>query len=257
VKQQGSSRLSVLALEAREVPAVVSGSVYVDANNNGVRDGGEAGIPGVTVKLIDVCGCTRSTTTDCNGDYAFYCVPPSTYKIVECQPAGYCDGLDSRGGVVIPGSNLTDTICITVCETDLHCNNFGELVCEKTGHEGLTPGFWKNNADKWGASAWQGYAPTQTVSSVFGSAFGSLGSLTLVQALSTGGGGINALLRHSVAAVLNAANTNVDYPLTTSQIISAVQAAVAGGDTAIEQLKNQLDSYNNYGANVDQHGNAV
>jgi len=230
----------------------------VDANNNGLRECGEAGIANVTVKLVDVCGCTRTTTTDGNGDYAFYCVPPGSYKLVECQPAGYCDGLDAKGGVVIPGSNLTDTICIDVCGCyDLRDNNFGEVVCEQTGHEGLTPGFWKNNADKWGASAWQGYTPTQTVASVFGSAFGSLGSLTLAQALGTGGGGINALLRHSVAAVLNAANTNVDYPLTTSQIVSAVQAAAAGGDAAVEQLKNQLDSYNNYGANLDQHGNVA
>jgi hypothetical protein len=257
VKIRTPSRLSVQRLEAREVPAIVSGSVYVDTNNNGIRDCGEAGIPNVTIKLIPECGCTRTTTTDSNGDYAFYCVPSGHYKLVECQPAGYCDGLDAKEGVVIPGSNLTDTICIDVCGCDSHCNNFGELPCEKTGHQGLTPGFWKNNAAKWGASAWEGYSPSQSVESVFGSAFGSLGSLTLAEALGTGGGGINALLRHSVAAVLNAANSNVDYPLTTSQTISGVQAAVAGGDTAVEQFKNQLDGYNNYGANLDQHGNVA
>lgn len=257
MKNRVSAGLSVLSLEAREVPAVVSGSVFVDGNNNGYRDCGEAGIPNVTIKLVPACGPTRTTTTDCDGNYAFDCVAPGKYQIVECQPAGYCDGLDARGGVVIPGSNLTDTICIDVCNYDLHCNTFGEVVCEKTGAEGLTPGFWKNNAAKHDASAWSGYSPTQTVSSVFGSAFSSLGSLTLVEALGTGGGGINALLRHSVAAVLNAANTDVDYAMTTSQIVSAVQAAVAGGTGAIEQLKNQLDTYNNAGANVNQHGQAV
>lgn len=112
-------------------------------------------------------------------------------------------------------------------------------------------------AENWGASAWAGYSPTQTVSSVFGASFGSLGSLTLQQALGTGGGGLNALLRHSVAAVLNAASPYVAYPLTTSQIISGVQAAVAGGATSIENLKTQLDTYNNYGANLDQHGNGT
>jgi hypothetical protein len=257
VKNRPSPRLSVLSLEAREVPAVVSGSVFVDANNNGYRDCGEADIPGVTIKLVPQCGCARTTTTDCNGDYAFDCVAPGKYTIVECQPAGYCDGLDARGGAVLPGSNLTDTICIDVCNSDLHCNTFGEVVCEKTGNEGLTPGFWKNNAVNWGASAWTGYSPTQTVSSVFGSAFGSLGSLTLLEALGTNGGGINALLRHSVAAVLSAANTDVDYAMTTSQIVSAVQTAVAGGTGAIEQLKNKLDAYNNAGANLNQHGQAV
>ena len=249
------SRLSVQALEGREVPAVVSGSVFLDANNNGHRDCGEAGIPNVQIKLVDVCGCTRTTVTNCDGDYAFPCVSPGAYKIVECQPAGYCDGLDARGGVVLPGSNTTDVIWINVCDADLHCNTFGEVECEKTGAQGLTPGFWKNNAAKWGASAWSGYAPSQTVASVFGTAFGSLGSLTLEQALGTGGGGTNALLRHSVAAVLNAASPAVDYPLTTGQIISAVQAAVSGG--TVEQLKNRLDAYNNYGANLNQHGIAA
>ena len=257
MKNRPSPYLSVLSLEAREVPAVVSGSVFVDANNNGYRDCGEAGIPGVTIKLVPQCGTTRTTTTDCNGDYAFDCVAPGKYTIVECQPAGYCDGLDARGGVVLPGSNLTDSICIDVCNYDLHCNTFGEVVCEKTGAEGLTPGFWKNNAAKHGASAWMGYSPDQTVESVFGSAFGSLGSLTLAEALGTGGGGLNALLRHSVAAVLNAAHTEVDYALTTGQIISQVQAAVADGAAAIEQLKNELDTYNNGGANLNQHGQAT
>jgi serine-aspartate repeat-containing protein C/D/E len=236
---------------------VVGGSVFVDANNNGSRDCGEAGIPGVTVKLVPVCGCARVTTTDGNGDYAFDCVAPGKYTIVECQPTGYCDGLDARGGAVLPGSNLTDSICIDVCNYDLHCNTFGEVVCEKTGAEGLTPGFWKNNAARHDASAWMGYSPDQTVASVFGSAFGGLGSLTLVEALGTAGGGVNALLRHSVAAVLNAAHTEVDYAMSTGQIISAVQAAVSGGAGAIEQLKDQFDGYNNAGANLNQHGQAT
>ena len=257
MKYRSQPRLAVQSLEAREVPAVVSGSVYLDANGNGLRDCGEAGIPNVTVKLVPVCGCPQTTTTDCNGDYVFCGVGPGDYKIVECQPPGYCDGFESVGGCVLPGSNLTDTICITVCDTDLHCNNFGEVVCRPTVAEGLTPGFWKNNAARHGASAWVGYSPTQTVASVFGSAFGSLGSLTLAEALGTGGGGLNALLRHSVAAVLNAAHPEVDYAMTASQIIAAVQSAVSSGGAAIEQLKNQLDANNNAGANLNQHGQAT
>src|SRR5262245_10540740 len=84
VKKSSRPRLSVQALEGREVPAVVSGSVFLDANNNGHRDCGEAGIPNVQVKLVDVCGCVRgTTTTNCDGDYAFHCVSPGAYKIVE------------------------------------------------------------------------------------------------------------------------------------------------------------------------------
>ena len=63
---------------------------------------------------------------------------------------------------------------------------------------------------------------------MFGDAFGSLGSLTLEQALGQNGGGINALLRHAVAAVLNALHPGVDYPLTVSEIITLVNAAILG-----------------------------
>ena len=38
---------------AETLPATLSGHVYYDANNNGVRDAGESPIAGVTVKLLD------------------------------------------------------------------------------------------------------------------------------------------------------------------------------------------------------------
>ena len=34
-----------------DLAGLISGTVFEDANNNGVQDGGEPGIPGVTVKL--------------------------------------------------------------------------------------------------------------------------------------------------------------------------------------------------------------
>ncbi|MBL0283945.1 MAG: hypothetical protein IPQ01_08660 [Zoogloea sp.] len=52
---------------------------------------------------------------------------------------------------------------------------------------------------------------------------------SLVQALSANGGGVEALLRHSSAALLNAANPYVDYAYTKAQIISMVQTAFATG----------------------------
>jgi len=81
--------------------------------------------------------------------------------------------------------------------------------------------------------------------------------MPLQQALGATGGGLNALLRHSVAAVLNASSPHVDYAMTTSEIILSVQAAVAGGATSVENLKTKLDTYNNAGANLDQHGNVI
>ena len=62
---------------------------------------------------------------------------------------------------------------------------------------------------------------------------------------------MNALLRHSTAALLNAANPNVDYLYSVSSIISSTQAAILSGNaTTIENLKNQYANQNELGADL-------
>jgi hypothetical protein len=124
------------------------------------------------------------------------------------------------------------------------------------GNEGCTPGFWKNNADKKGASQWgpTGFLPTQTVGSVFSAAPASVANLTLLQGLQEGGGDVDALTRHAIAAVLAAAHPDVDYPLTVLEIQNMVNAAFASGDAAtIEALKDVLDGFNNAGCPISQN----
>ena len=122
------------------------------------------------------------------------------------------------------------------------------------GGESCTPGFWKNNADKKGASQWTDpYDPTDLVSSVFSAAPTGIGSLTLLQGLELGGGGVNALTRHAIAAVLSAAHPDIDYPLTVAEIVAAVNAAYGGDADAIEDLKNDLDAFNNLGCSISQN----
>lgn len=111
---------------------------------------------------------------------------------------------------------------------------------------GCTPGYWKqkHHFDSWEAT---GYLPTQTVASVFGPLDASIDGLTLEQALKLGGGGLNALIRHAVAALLNAAHPDVNstaYP-TPAHVISATQAAVAGG--TVETTKNSFEAANEAG----------
>ena len=56
------------------------------------------------------------------------CLSPGNYTIVQTtQPPGFDDGLESRDGVVIPGSIGTDVIPVTLGNVDLPNNNFGEL----------------------------------------------------------------------------------------------------------------------------------
>ena len=114
---------------------------------------------------------------------------------------------------------------------------------------GLTPGYWKNHPE-----ACVGYSTNQTLESVF-DVPDSLGldNVTLMDALRfKGGPGVNGgaqiLLRAAVAALLNAASPDVDYPRSTVQVISQVNTALASldRDTMLD-LASQLDAFNNLG----------
>jgi serine-aspartate repeat-containing protein C/D/E len=92
-------------------PASLSGYVYQDLNDNDLRNGGEPGIGGVTLELLDGSGNPVldsggnpiTTTTNGSGFYQFNNLDPRlTYGVQEVQPAGYFDGQDqvgSAGGI--------------------------------------------------------------------------------------------------------------------------------------------------------------
>ncbi|MGH2821066.1 MAG: hypothetical protein ACRDJ5_10485, partial [Actinomycetota bacterium] len=74
------------------------------------------------------------------------------------------------------------------------------------------------------------------------------GDPTLLEVLQQGGGGLNALGRHSVAALLNATHPDVDFAFTSSEVIALFQNAFdSGSATVIERTKNRLDRANEGG----------
>jgi hypothetical protein len=154
--------------------------------------------------------------------------------------------------------NPVDAACVTNGQVSIIL-----LKCPpKECYGGCTPGFWKNNAFHHCAVAWFCHGPYDRFYATFGISIQVLrangrclyANPTLLQALNANGSGINLLARSAVAALLNACNPNVNYPLTEEEIISQVQAAVAAGANAIQELGEQLDDYNNYGCSIDQHG---
>lgn len=68
---------------------------------------------------------------------------------------------------------------------------------------------------------------------------------TLGDAVRLNGGGERALARHAVAALLNAANTNVSYLYSEADVISMVQNAYASGN--FEGVKNLFEAQNEAG----------
>jgi hypothetical protein len=71
-------------------PGAVTGSVFQDHNGDGVLNGIDANLPGVTVNLINQStgAVVASTTTDVNGHYTFANVAASTYQVSVTPPAG-------------------------------------------------------------------------------------------------------------------------------------------------------------------------
>lgn len=81
-------------------PARVSGSVYHDANDNGIREPQESPIRGTTIELRDSAGRVVATvTTDAEGRYQFTGLRADNYEIRQTQPPGYLDGRDSVGTI--------------------------------------------------------------------------------------------------------------------------------------------------------------
>lgn len=88
-------------------PGSLSGFVYVDRNDNGIKESDEAGIPNTTVTLLvlnETTGEYENTNkvvlTDSLGHYVFDNLQPCRiYKIVETQPSSYIDGKDTIGSL--------------------------------------------------------------------------------------------------------------------------------------------------------------
>src|SRR5207248_2279267 len=114
------------------LPTSLAGIVYVDQNNNGLREGTEPGIGGVTSTLtgIDDQGhaVSGSRQTSAAGDYAFTGLRPGTYTLSETQPSAYLDGKDTLG--TQGGNSANDQFYGIALSSGVNGvnNNFGELL---------------------------------------------------------------------------------------------------------------------------------
>ena len=111
------------------------------------------------------------------------------------------------------------------------------------GDEGCTPGYWKQEQH---FGSWTTYLRTADFDATFGVNFFTP-NLTLLAALENGGGGLDALGRHGVAALLNAASAGVDYAYSVAQVIDIVQGDGAYAGLSVEARKNLLATANEAG----------
>ena len=142
-----------------------------------------------------------------------------------------------------PCGPITNVATVTATNDSNAANNTAQAVTQcapRTGGEGCTPGYWKapQHFDSWPAPL----TPQTLFSAVFENAFPNR---TLRQVLSLGGGGLNALGRHTAAALLSASSPGVDYALTAAEVIAMFNAVFPGGD--YEALKNVFEGFNEQG----------
>jgi uncharacterized repeat protein (TIGR01451 family) len=130
---------------------------------------------------------------------------------------------------------------------------------------GLTLGFWKNHTDQWKTTDSNGNVISIPVSikliDAFPDAANAAGGVykteTLLTALQTGGGGLNALFRQAAAAYLNSQHPLVGYPISTADLQRVVYDAVKLNKfgTQIDDLQTLLNNLNGIEVGIDAHGN--
>ncbi|MGQ0627459.1 MAG: SdrD B-like domain-containing protein [Phycisphaerales bacterium] len=132
--------------------ASVSGNVYKDQNNNGIREATEDGIQGVRVTLTGTNNLGQSVNivkfTDSDGIYSFGNLRPGTYRVTETQPGAYIDGIDTIGTLGGNGSTndqLSNIVLVGGSRAENY--NFGERLasgCNVNSGMTATIGFWQN-----------------------------------------------------------------------------------------------------------------
>lgn len=117
--------------------------------------------------------------------------------------------------------------------------------------QGCSAGFWAQNPEQWNLSP---YSPDDLFNTVFGvDVFAAEATLLQVINLEADGPSpqVEQLSRQAVAALLNATDPRVNYPLTEAEVIEQYQNAINSGDLAeIVALTDLLDTFNNLGCPI-------
>jgi protocatechuate 3,4-dioxygenase beta subunit len=115
-----------------KIGAKLSGYVYHDRSNDGIRNTGEEPIAEVSLKLLNADGTDTGlrAVTDSNGYYQFTNLKAGTYRVMEVHPEAWLDGLDtqgSKGGIANNPGDMISEIVIQYGDDAIEYN-FGELL---------------------------------------------------------------------------------------------------------------------------------
>ena len=233
----------------------VCGTVFDDANKNGIQDAGEGPLEGVHVSIYDSTNTLVATTdTGPDGVYSFF-VPDGTYTIVAQIPTGKTaspanvgsdDTIDSDGKPDGLGNSVATGV-VVVWDNPNTDFGFFDTPPPPSGQPAPgtgTPGYWKNHPEAW---------PTQTI---------TIGGVTYTkdQAIAwlskVGKDKTTTMFSSLVPAILNVMVGNdgscVNSTIAQAQAWMATYGPVGSGVSASSQawvigepLHIQMDNYNN------------
>ncbi len=234
------------AVGAGDCKGKIGNFVWADHNCDGYQDchrgnPPEMGIAGVEVRLLDpVTGALLATTyTDSTGRYKFKQLCYGSYLVEVIPPDGYVLTTPNAVADTLKDSNPNPSLVVLTERNPIDKSiDFGFCMREG-GDEGCTPGYWKQEQhfDSWPAP----YTPDMLFSDVFEDAFPGM---TLVDVAANGGGGLDALGRHTVAALLNGASDGVNYEFTDEEVIHMFNDLFPGTEDEFDALKDTFE-YNN------------
>jgi uncharacterized surface anchored protein len=132
-------------------PAALGDHVWFDRDADGIQDGDETGIGGVTLTLRLGGTTVATTTTDANGYYSFTNLISATYRLRIVPPPGYVLTSDDQGGdngldsdFTADGDISTDPFDLGAGQTDLSWDagfyrylNLGNIVWNDRDNDGL------------------------------------------------------------------------------------------------------------------------
>jgi len=123
----------------------ITGTKFEDVNGNGVRDPGEGGLAGVTIRLSGPLGSV-STTTDAAGNFSFTGLVADSYTLSEVVPDGYRQTFPAPPGTMTiglsPGQTATalfgnQAIAATGSITGLKFNDADGNGAQDPGESGV------------------------------------------------------------------------------------------------------------------------
>jgi len=206
--------------------------------------------PGPTLNVDDPVTWTYVITNESDDPLSDIVVTDNQGVAVSC-PATSLD----------PRASMTCTAATGVVQAGLYAN-VGTVTATTSGGDevsdsdrshyfggvgvaqGCTPGYWKqpHHFDSWPDS----FTPGTPFKDVFEDEDAFRGK-TLLQVLRGRGGGLNALGRHTVAALLNAASGEVSFGLTLSEVIDLFNGVFPGTKDKYNELKDFFEALNKQG----------